>query len=381
MGVNADALGVDIEQIGRDLDASWGLPVRFYFDPAIHELDLEAIFAKEWQYLGPAESVAETGDVMIGYAGNVPVLVARAEDGALHGFVNVCRHRGYRVARAGARGCRRLICGYHRWSYRLDGRLANAPGSEDESDFPRERLGLVPVAVDQWGPAVFVNADPHAAPFLDSYLGLAEGAASIEVNLDPSSYRFHREAVHDVSSNWKLWYDNFVECYHCRNIHATSFAGAYDADIKSVRTVFESRFMTNRYAPKPRRRGTYLRAEDYRSISIYPGFLILQQQGLMILSQMRPTGPETTCQRIDYFAETGSDQRRLEDWIALWEQTFTEDGDATVIQHEGLRAGRVERNRLLGAREEAVLFFNRLICRAYREHLDPPRPSAREAVA
>ena len=355
--------------------------MRFYFDPAIYELDLKAVFTREWQYLGPSASVVDSGDVMVGYAGNVPILVTRAEDGALHGFVNVCRHRGYRVAKAGAKNCRRLVCGYHSWSYRLDGALANAPGSAHEPHFPRESLGLIPVAVNEWGPAVLVNADRRSSPFLDSYPGLAESVASRGFELDPSHYRFHREGVHRVSSNWKLWYDNFVECYHCKNIHATSFADAYDADVESVETIFESRFMTNRFAPRARAGATDLRVGNYRSASLFPGFLILQQDDLMILSQMRPTGPEETCQTVHYFAEAGSDPTRVEDWIALWEQTFTEDGDATAVQQEGLRAGCVERNRLLGAREAAVLFFNRLTCCAYEGFLDAPRPSARDAAA
>ncbi len=364
------ALAPTIGELEADLKASWGLPSWFYVDPRVHELDLQAIFRREWQYIGPMEHVSAPGDVLIGQAGDVPVVVTRTEDGELRGFVNVCRHRGYKVATESAKNCKRLVCRYHAWSYWLNGDLAAAPGSGDEPGFPQESLSLLPVAVDTWGDAVFVNADPQARPFLDVYHDLAETAADGQLTLERGHFSFVRETVHDVPSNWKLWYDNFAECYHCDNIHRGSFASAYEASVGAVDVRFRSRFFFSRYAPKQKSTGTELRAENYRSVNMYPGFLYLQQGEIMILSQMRPTGPETTRQLVHYFAEEGADPDRVDRWIDLWEQTFTEDGDATAVQQEGLRVGVVGRNRLLIPRERPVVLFNGLIIEAYRKYLD-----------
>ena len=141
---------IDIDEIQDSLSKAWGLPTSFYHDPDIHRFELSAIFHRHWQYFGPVEHLARPGDVMVGRAGEVPVLVTRAEDGKLHGFVNVCRHRGYRVATENKRNCKRLVCGYHAWSYRLTGEVAGAPGSENETDFPRSELSLIPVSVEEW---------------------------------------------------------------------------------------------------------------------------------------------------------------------------------------------------------------------------------------
>ena len=88
----------------------------------------------------------------------------------------------------------------------------------------------------------------------------------------------------------------------------------------------------------------------------------------MILSQMRPLSAETTEQKVHYFAERGTDPDRVAQWIALWEQTFSEDGAAVAIQQEGLRTGAIKRNRLMPNREEAVVFFNGLVLDAYEKH-------------
>ena len=49
--------------------------------------------------------------------------MTRAEDGAIHAFSNVCRHRAGPVAR-GSGHRKALMCGYHGWTYGLDGKAA-----------------------------------------------------------------------------------------------------------------------------------------------------------------------------------------------------------------------------------------------------------------
>ena len=220
------------------------------------------------------------------------------------------------------------------------------------------------------GPAVFVNADGNARSFHESYPELVSEAERTGLDLDPSDYAFAREWTIDVPSNWKLWYDNFVECYHCKTIHGGSFAEAYNVDIESVDTKFLDGFMDNLYAPAPVEKPDSLRANNYKSFNIFPGFLILQQDDLMILSQMGPTGPETTRQTVHFLSEVGADPDRVERWIDLWEQTFTEDGDATAVQQQGMRTGFAKRNRLVASREAPVFHFNKLIAASYRTYLE-----------
>jgi nitrite reductase/ring-hydroxylating ferredoxin subunit len=356
---------IPTSQLRLDLKRNWGLPTLFYASSEIHNKDIQSIFRKRWQYFCPAVRVQEQGDTAVGFAGDVPIVVARGDDGVLRGFVNMCRHRGYRVAHADQKNCKRLVCRYHAWSYWTDGTLANAPGSQDEQGFPKDDLGLKPVSVMEWGPMILVNPDADAPEFFDAHPEIESEAARIGMDLDLHNYDFVREEVAEVASNWKVWYDNFVECYHCDNIHRGSFAAAYESDVKSVDTRYCKTFMASRFAPKADGTKVKLRADNYRSLSIFPGFLFLQQDELMILSQMRPLGPEVTEQKVHYFAPKGSDPQRVEDWIELWEQTFAEDGEAVAIQQSGLRTGIIERNRLLPGREEAVLFFNGLVIDAY----------------
>src|SRR3970282_24017 len=105
------------------------LPYDWYTDPAVLRLEQERGFRPHGQYAGRPFQVAEPGQYCTGRAGDVPVVVVRGRDGALNGFVNVCRHRGSLVCEGEGRRAT-LQCPYHAWTYQLDGTLRAAPRSD-----------------------------------------------------------------------------------------------------------------------------------------------------------------------------------------------------------------------------------------------------------
>ena len=112
------------------------------------------------------------------------VFVVRKRDGQLRAFYNACRHRGTQLLTPDESRVKRFIrCPYHSWAYDLDGTCVGTPlftGSdiphdqqavfdmEDVKEFDRADYGLLPVAVDSWGPLVFVNLDRDAAPLSET---------------------------------------------------------------------------------------------------------------------------------------------------------------------------------------------------------------------
>ena len=94
-----EELGLDRSDIEDRSDNFLSLPVHTYFDPAVFEFELDAVFAGRWQFFAPLARLAVPGDTVTGDVGRVPVVVVRGDDGALRGFVNACRHRGHRWRR------------------------------------------------------------------------------------------------------------------------------------------------------------------------------------------------------------------------------------------------------------------------------------------
>jgi phenylpropionate dioxygenase-like ring-hydroxylating dioxygenase large terminal subunit len=88
------------------------------------------------------------GDWMTHDYTGVPVLLGRQAEGSLGAFVNVCRHRGARVAEGCGSGAGSFSCHYHGWTYGLDGKLVARPDERSVATFDRSTCGLraLPVA-------------------------------------------------------------------------------------------------------------------------------------------------------------------------------------------------------------------------------------------
>lgn len=121
----------------------------------------EKVCSRTWQVVGHATQVVNPGDFFTTELVGEPLVLVRGADGNLRGFYNVCRHR----AGPPAEGCgsRKLFrCGYHGWTYNLDGSLISATEIEGVEGFRPEDFALIPVRVEEWFNFVFVNLDPHA---------------------------------------------------------------------------------------------------------------------------------------------------------------------------------------------------------------------------
>lgn len=204
---------------GRDLSpqqlvASTALAARFYADPAIAELERTAIFARHWQLVAGISQLSGIGDHVVAEVAGVPILVVRAGDGALHAFINVCKHRAGPLATCDGRGAKVLRCRYHGWTYSLEGALKAATEMQDAADFDPATIHLTRIAVDTWRGLVFVALDP-AMP-------LSELLAGTEKHLgdrDFSHYEFERKVPYPVPCNWKVYADNYLEGYHVPHVH------------------------------------------------------------------------------------------------------------------------------------------------------------------
>ena len=117
--------------------------------------------------MGHLGQIDEPGSFFASRAGDVPVVVTRAEDGEVRSFLNVCRHRGSVIVDGEGKRAS-LQCPYHAWTYGLDGALRAAPRADETA--PREELGLIPLRVASWGPFLFVNPESEG-PSLEETVG------------------------------------------------------------------------------------------------------------------------------------------------------------------------------------------------------------------
>jgi nitrite reductase/ring-hydroxylating ferredoxin subunit len=190
------------------------VPKGRYLDDAYAALEEAYLWPQVWQFACLARDVAEPGQWKEYRNGSQSIVIVRADDGALRAFHNVCSHRGFRLCDGAGRG-EVIRCGFHGWTYALDGRLQQVTsrkgfGTIDDADY-----GLRPVRVDHWGELVFVDpaADgPSLAEFLDPVP--AELAA---FELDRRNLSF--SCTVPMPGNWKVTCDAFNEVYHLQGLH------------------------------------------------------------------------------------------------------------------------------------------------------------------
>src|SRR5271157_5887462 len=198
----------------RDIARAFTLPYSLYFSPETFEEEKARLFSTAWQLVGHARQVANRGDYFTFELIGEPLLIVRGDDNVLRCFHNVCRHR----AGNPASGCgnRKLFrCGYHGWTYRLDGALLVTPEFDGVQDFDPLEFGLAPVRTEEWFNLIFVNLDPEA-PALRECLGELPAQAE---KFDFASMKFSERRTYDMNCNWKTYIDNYLEGYHVPSVH------------------------------------------------------------------------------------------------------------------------------------------------------------------
>ncbi|MFP6814309.1 MAG: aromatic ring-hydroxylating dioxygenase subunit alpha [Pseudomonadales bacterium] len=163
----------------------------------------------------PSAALAETGSYVARSAAGTPLVVVRGEDGAVRAFRNACRHRGMQVARGS--GCvKAFACGYHGWTYRLDGRLRHIPHDHGFPDLDRSEHSLVPVEVCERHGLVFVTQEQPVDE------GALKGLGDLPDLIAPHQQIFASgDNVSEV--NWKLSMEGNLEGYHIKPTHRETF--------------------------------------------------------------------------------------------------------------------------------------------------------------
>ena len=339
----------------------------WYTDPEILRREQERIFRSAWQYVGHLGQLATPGS-FASAVGRTPVVVTRAGDGVLRGFVNVCRHRGFPLAE-GEQSRETLQCPYHAWTYGLDGSLRAAPRSEEEPDFPQDELGLAPVAVGTWGPFVFANVAPDPKP-LSQALG-SMPAQVAELGLDVESLVHHSRWETDIDANWKIACENYLECYHCQVAHP-SFSEAIDVSVEAYELAADGRLATQHGPLREGGSATLdLTGELPRSQFhfLWPNLTvnILPGRPNISIGPIVPRTPERTYRFMDYFFGPDVEQAWIADLMAFDDQVGQEDVKLVEGVQRGVSSGALERGVLMSRSEQLIVQFQALTSAALED--------------
>lgn len=195
------------------------LPGFRYASADVFEAECDRIFFRHWMCIGREEEVARPGDVLVRGFANESFLITRDLEGALHGFYNVCRHRGTRLMLESGPVNKVIRCPYHAWTYSLDGTLMGTPNVRAGEGFDRSGHPLWEVRVETWAGFVFLNASTEAPPLLDVLRDDPEEPMQFERYAIQDLRIGHATSYPSIAADWKMLIDNYNECLHCPTVH------------------------------------------------------------------------------------------------------------------------------------------------------------------
>jgi phenylpropionate dioxygenase-like ring-hydroxylating dioxygenase large terminal subunit len=203
-----------IAQLAANARMGYSLEREFYCGDAVFAADMEQVVGRKWIVAGHVDRVRNKGDYFLFKIGTESIIIIRSDESTINAFYNVCRHRGSLICTKPEGRVARLTCGYHAWSYGLDGallaaRLMPADFSKKDNGLHRCRLrvfhGFIFINLSERAPDDFDATFGDLAPYLDFH-----GLATAKIAHSHS---------YPTTANWKLIVENFVECYHCAPAH------------------------------------------------------------------------------------------------------------------------------------------------------------------
>jgi carnitine monooxygenase subunit len=338
-----------------DQNAGYSLPARFFYDENVFNREKSKIFFKSWHLVAHLNELREPGSFVTHDIFEQSVLVVAGREGEIRAFHNVCQHRGNRLVDARRGKTPTLTCGYHAWTYALDGCLRGAPNVQGVAGFRKSEHGLKPVRVEVFASFVFINLDRQAKP-----IAAMAPDADAEIRRfipDLDRLKLIEEVDVPVPANWKVIQENSIEGYHFDNsgpahkqlVRLIDFAG-YTLKPRDEWWTYigpPSKDATHAYG-LPLEGATW-QTDWFFNFGLWPNatiyaFPYADMVGTFI---MNPTGPESSMLRFGYYGVEGRELPDVTKACIRWmnEELGPEDIRLNRSNQRGLRSFGFDRGR------------------------------------
>ena len=365
----------DLSSLALHTTAQPQLPIHWYFDPKIYELEKRILFDAGPGYMGHDLMVPNKGDFhSLAWLGESKALVRGETDVEL--LSNVCRHR-QAIMLKGRGNARNIVCPLHRWTYGLDGRLLGAP------HFPENPcLDLARSPLSRWNGLLFAGQRDVSADL-----------AGLEVmsDLDFNGFQFHHVDIDEYDCNWKTFIEVYLEDYHVEPFHPG--LGNF-VDVNNLRWQFGHWYSVQtcgvrRGLGKPgsavyrRWHDQVLRYGDGKEpphgaiwLTYFPNIMVEWYPHSLVISTIVPRGPEACTNVVEfYYPEDIAlfEPEFVEAEQAAYRETAVEDMEICSRMTEGRRAlmhqGISETGPYQSPMEDGMRHFHEFLRREIGAHL------------
>ena len=364
----------DLSTIARLSRTASQLPVHWYFDPAIYEIEKRVLFDEGPGYVGHEFMVPNVGDYhSLEWLGHAKALVRN--EGGVALLSNICRHRQATILK-GRGSAPSIVCPLHRWTYGLDGKLLGAPHFAENPC-----LDLARTPLKRWNGLLFAGKRDVARDM--AALGVAR-------ELDFSGYLLNRVEIDHYACNWKTFIEVYLEDYHVEPFHPGlgRFVNVSDlrwefGDWYSVQTCgINSALAKPGSAVYRRWHEQVLRYGEGRQpahgaiwLTYFPNVMVEWYPHVLVISTIVPRGAEACSNVIEfYYPEDIAlfEPDFVEAEQVAYRETAAEDAEIIARMTEGRRAlfrqGTDEAGPYQSPLEDGMQHFHQFI----RRHVRPP---------
>jgi Rieske 2Fe-2S family protein len=331
--------------------AAKSMPQKYFVSPDTFADEQKKIFANEWLLVGHQSQIPNAGDYIVHRVNGESLIFIRDKSGKIHGFFNVCRHRGSRLIEDDGGNSAAIQCQYHAWTYGLDGRLLGAPHMDEVSGFDKADYPLHQVNLGLWEGFIFVNLNNKPQP-LEKWFAALKRKFS---HWNMSVLRPAKRIEYDVRANWKLMFENYSECYHCPGVHPQlQKVSPYDSAKNDLhKGPFLGGFMKINAGKSLTMSGNACAAfvgkiENLQQVfyyTIFPNMLLSLHPEYVMVHQLWPQSPERTLIICDWLFHPNAFKRKdfnPEDAIEFWDMTNKQDWHVCELSQQGISSRAYE---------------------------------------
>lgn len=341
------------------------LPYYLYTNPEVLKVEQEKIFSRSWQLVGHISQVSQPGQFITCEIAGEPIIVIRGEDEELRAFYNICPHRATIIEKNEEGQKKILQCGYHGWTFKLDGQLNKAPNFSNMDGFCTGDNCLRKVRVETQSSLVFVNLDEDA-PSLASTFEIFFKDFSYERFPFLNKLKKNHVRKRVIKCNWKGFIDNFLECDHCPIAHP-GFTATLDLNKyqiinepycniqgSSIREKKQKKTIDLDLKTAEVQEGRFYWLWPNTMVTVYPG------PGNISTIQMIPIDHETTLGIYTFYLQNEEPTHEQKILMEFAEQVRIEDVELVELQQAGFRS-KAFRNGIYSPTEHGVYHFHKMI--------------------
>jgi phenylpropionate dioxygenase-like ring-hydroxylating dioxygenase large terminal subunit len=313
----------DISAHAHVRPAACQLPVSWYFDPAIFELEKRLLFDAGPNYVGHELMVRDPGDYhTLAWDDHARMLVRNSAD-QVELLSNVCRHR-QAIMLEGRGNVPNIVCPVHRWTYDLKGELLGAPRFPES---PCVKLHSTPLK--RWNGLLFSGPREPKADL---------ARITTAADWDFSGYVLDSVRIDEYNINWKTFIETYLEVYHVDYFHpglgnftdCDNFTVDYGSDY-SVQIVAPKSALAKPGTPVYRKWHEaclkFLDGAEPKQgalwMTYYPGLMLEWYPNVLIVSHLIPRSPTRTTNVVEFY---------YPEEIAAFEREFVSAQQAAYVE-------------------------------------------------